>query len=104
MQTAIPTRAVQLEQKGRNVSICACSMPREIVTQQQGGTITVHSEVGEFGEFKVRPAGGDRKAAIGPSRHFAGAQQSGHLENKADIEWRAITASGVANDPVPDII
>ena len=67
MQTATPTRAIQLEQKGRNVSICACSMPREIVTQQQGGTITVHREVGEFGEFKVRPAGGDMKAAIGPS-------------------------------------
>jgi hypothetical protein len=97
-QTATPTRAVQLEQKGRNVSICACSMPREIVTQQQGGTITVHSEVGEFGEFKVRPAGGDRKAAIGPSS-LRGAQQSGHLENKAGIEWRAITASWVANDP-----
>jgi hypothetical protein len=57
MQTATPTRAIQLEQEGRNVSICACSMPREIVTQQQAGTITVHSEVGEFSEFKVRLTG-----------------------------------------------
>jgi hypothetical protein len=32
-------------------------MPREIVTQQQAGTIIVHSEVGEFSEFKVRLTG-----------------------------------------------
>lgn len=35
---------------------------------------------------------------VGPSRHFACAQQSGR-QVKADIRWQAGPAASVANDP-----
>jgi hypothetical protein len=36
---------------------------------------------------------------IGPSRHFAWAQQSGRFRREADISWQAEPADLVANDP-----
>jgi hypothetical protein len=38
-------------------------------------------------------------SAIGPSRHFAAAQQLGRFWREADINWQARSAGSVANDP-----
>jgi hypothetical protein len=42
-------------------------------------------------------------SAVGPSRHFAWAQQSGRFWREADINWKARSAGSVANDPKPKI-
>src|ERR1700746_2871513 len=39
------------------------------------------------------------ESGIGPSRHFACAQQSGRFRREADITWRAGLAGSVAKDP-----
>jgi hypothetical protein len=39
------------------------------------------------------------ESPIGPSRHFACAQQSGRFWREADISWQAKPADLVANDP-----
>jgi hypothetical protein len=38
-------------------------------------------------------------SAVGPSRHFAWAQQSGRFWREADINWKARPACSVANNP-----
>jgi hypothetical protein len=72
--------------------------------------ITVNNEVGKFSELRVRLSAGGmrwreedgvglRMSAIGPSRHFAAAQQLGRFWREADINRQAELAGLVANDP-----
>jgi hypothetical protein len=41
---------------------------------------------------------------VGPSRHFAAAQQLGRFQVKADNKWQAGPAGSVANDPTETLV